>query len=203
MRQKELSTFLEKGLHAMLDAEHQILEGLRWMEEKATSSSLKRAFQKHEKETRTQIARLKETCDILVISYKEQEATTVQKALGKGKEILKDIVHLGATHKTEIIQALIEEGKAMAERYKDMEAETLDVALCGAAEQIELAEISAYNLLCHFATKLDEQEAWNLLHQNLDEEKRMLQSLTEINSIELMHEIDTESENKRKIAASR
>ncbi|MBS0648853.1 MAG: DUF892 family protein [Verrucomicrobia bacterium] len=186
MKQKELSTFLEKGLHEMFQAEHQILEGLRLMQSKAATPSLKKAFQRHEKETRNQIDRIIDACDCLGISYEEPKGSAVQKALGKGKEILKDIAHLGSAHKMSSMHALLEEGKEMAERYKDLGSEVLDMALCGGAQQIELAEISAYHLLCHFARKLDEQEAFKLLEENLEEEKDMLSILTIIHENELL-----------------
>jgi ferritin-like metal-binding protein YciE len=198
MDKKIMTSFLEKALRYIYEAEHQILEGLQTMTEKAVAPDLKKAFQRHEKETRNQIIRLDEVAHTLLIDYKADDTSTVKKALGKGKEIIKDIAHIGTSaSKGGVIQSLIEEGKEMINRFQDIDSEILDLALANNCMQIEQTEIAAYNLLCHLAQKLDEPEALQLLQESLEEEKRMLSTLNEISDQELMQ---SKGKNK-KIAA--
>lgn len=198
MDQKVMATLLEKSLRSMYEAEHQILEGLHTMTEKVCHPDLKKTFQRHEKETRNQIKRLDEVAHTLLIDFKADDTSTVKKALGKGKEIIKDIAHIGsASAKGGVVQSLIEEGKEMMERLQDADSEILDLALASGGMQIEQAEIASYNLLCHLAQKLDEPEALELLQETLGEEKRMLSTLTEMVQLELL---EPKEKNKRTAA---
>jgi ferritin-like metal-binding protein YciE len=186
MDQKFMLSLLEKNLRSMYEAEHQILEGLQMMSAKAFSTELQTAFQRHEKETRNQIKRLDEVAHNLLIDFKKDDASTVQKALGKGKKIIKNIVHMGSpSAKGRVFQVMIEENKEMMERLQEADPEMIDIALALEGQQIEQAEISSYQLLCYLAEKLDEPESLELLVRNLEEEKRMLSLLNEICTQEL------------------
>lgn len=200
MDDKTIRAALEKGLFYIYEAESQILEGLRLMSSKSSSSSLKEEIQRHKKETREQINRLEEVFDRLDIDYKKQETSTVQKALGKGKEILKDIAHIGDSYyaKGGVINSLLEQGKELVEQFKD-ETDLLDFALASGCQQIEQAEIAAYTLLRHFAQRLDEDEVDELLEKTVEEEQRMLQALSEISVNELMPKMN----KKEKAESSR
>lgn len=179
MNQEFMTSLLEKNLRFIYDAEHQILEGLHLMSAQAFSADLKKAFQRHEKETRHQINRLDEVAHHLLIDFKKDQTTTVKKALSKGKEIMRDIAHIGTTPaKRPIIQSILEDNKEQIESLQNADDEIVDIILAGGGVLIEQTEIAAYQILCYLAEKLDEPESLELLQQTLEEEKQMLSYLT-------------------------
>jgi len=56
----------------------------------------------------------------------------------------------------------------------------MDAALIGAAQKVEHYEIATYGTLCTYAELLGLQDAKKLLGQNLEEEKRTDQKLSEL-----------------------
>ena len=76
------------------------------------------------------------------------------------------------------MEGLIEEGSEIME--EDFEGALLDAALIGAAQRVEHYEIASYGCLCTWAQQLGFQEAQNMLHETLQEEKQADGKLTEL-----------------------
>jgi ferritin-like metal-binding protein YciE len=197
MNQEFMTSLLEKNLRFIYDAEHQILEGLHFMSEQAFSVNLRKAFQRHEKETRHQIKRLDDAAHNLLIDLKKDQSTTVKKALSKGKEIMRDIAHIGSTPaKRPIIQSIIEDSKELTESLQNADSEIVDFSLASSGILIEEAEIASYQTLCYLAQKLEEPESLGLLQQNLEEEKQMLFFLKDFSEQELKRKLRTSSQRR-------
>jgi ferritin-like metal-binding protein YciE len=94
------------------------------------------------------------------------------------------------------MQGLVEEG---AEK---IEEEAGDAALICAAQKAEHYEIATYGSLIAWATLLEEQEAVELLEQNLEEEKATDEKLTEIAESIVNAEEATEGEEEGETATA-
>jgi ferritin-like metal-binding protein YciE len=189
MNKKKIKTFLDKGLFYIQDGEKQILEGLNLMVAKASSSNLKKELQRHAKETESQIGRLEKVFDLLNTKPPQQSPSKLKKVAQKGKEIIKDITHLGNKVRPGVIRPLLEEGRALMEEFEG-KPELLDFVICSGGEQIEQAEIATYTLLCHFAQQLEEDEVESLLQKTLAEEQWMLEALSRIHHQELKPQLN-------------
>jgi ferritin-like metal-binding protein YciE len=142
-------------LHTLKDvfyAEKQILRALPKMAKAAESEELRQAFETHREETQGQIERLEE----------------VFKILGKPARGVQ----------CEAIMGIIEEGKEVMEDFADSEA--LDAGILAAAQAVEHYEITRYGSLKTWAQELGMQDAAKLLDQNLQEEKKTDQLLTQL-----------------------
>jgi ferritin-like metal-binding protein YciE len=152
MADKKLADLFFDTLKDIYFAEKKILTALPKMAKAAQSADLKAAFEKHEGETETHVARLEK----------------VFKALGqtpKGKTC-------------DAILGLIEEGKEIMEEYEDMPA--LDAGLLAAAQAVEHYEISRYGTLKTWATELGHRDIVKLLDETLGEEMKTNDSLTKL-----------------------
>src|SRR5436305_14039719 len=76
------------------------------------------------------------------------------------------------------MQGILEEGKEVM--GEDAEDDVMDAALIGAAQKVEHYEIASYGTLCTYAELLGLAEAKKLLSQNLEEEKRTDQKLSQL-----------------------
>jgi ferritin-like metal-binding protein YciE len=142
-------------LHTLKDvyyAEKQILKALPKMAKAAESEELKQAFETHRVETEGQIERLEE----------------VFKILGKAARGVQ----------CEAINGIIEEGKEVMEDFAESEA--LDAGILAAAQAVEHYEITRYGSLKAWARELGMTDAAQLIDQNLQEEKKTDQLLTEL-----------------------
>lgn len=142
-------------LHTLKDvyyAEKQILKALPKMAKAAESEELKRAFETHREETEGQIERLEE----------------VFKTLGKAARGVQ----------CEAINGIIEEGKEVMEDFAESAA--LDAGILAAAQAVEHYEITRYGSLKTWAQELGMADAARLLDQNLQEEKKTDQLLTQL-----------------------
>jgi ferritin-like metal-binding protein YciE len=142
-------------LHTLKDvyyAEKQILKALPKMAKAAESEELKRAFETHREETEGQIERLEE----------------VFKMLGKAARGVQ----------CEAINGIIEEGKEVMEDFAESVA--LDAGILAAAQAVEHYEITRYGSLKTWAQELGMADAARLLDQNLQEEKKADQLLTQL-----------------------
>jgi ferritin-like metal-binding protein YciE len=147
-----LEELLEHELKDLYDAEHRIIEALPQMAEKASSPTLRKAFQKHLQETEKHVARL--------------ESVFEQRGIEKSRD------------KCEAIVGLINEGREIlsAEGDKDV----LDAALIAAAQRVEHYEMAGYGTARAFARQLGDEYSAELLDQTLDEEKATDMKLTQI-----------------------
>jgi ferritin-like metal-binding protein YciE len=76
------------------------------------------------------------------------------------------------------MKGILEEGQEVMS--EDAEEDVMDAALIAAAQKVEHYEIAMYGTLCTYAELLGRQDAKRLLGQNLDEEKKTDELLTEL-----------------------
>jgi len=139
-------------LKDMYNAEKQLLKALPKMAKKTESAELKKAFEKHTKETEGQVERLEQVFDILG-----------KKAQGKPCAAM---------------EGLVEEGKEAMDEIED--AQVLDAALLSGAQAVEHYEISRYGTMVAMAKQLGLGDAAKLLDQTLTEEKNTDKILNQI-----------------------
>jgi ferritin-like metal-binding protein YciE len=137
-------------LKDLYNAESQLLKALPKMAKAATAKSLKNGFEKHLKETREHVARLKRLCVALRVSPH------------------------GKTCKA--MQALIEEGEDLI--GKDAEPEVKDAGLIAAAQRVEHYEMAGYGCIRTYAELLGYKQAAKTLQKTLDEEGATDRKLT-------------------------
>ena len=147
-----LQKLLTNELQDLYDAEQQLVKAIPKMIEAANSSELQEALKEHLSVTQNQVTRLEE-----VFSELGEKA---QKKPCKG------------------MAGIISEGQEMI--GEDLEEATMDAAIISAAQKVEHYEIATYGTLCTYAELLGLEEAKELLGQNLEEEKRTDQKLTEL-----------------------
>jgi ferritin-like metal-binding protein YciE len=147
-----LRTHLVDELIDLLDAENQLTTALPKLAKSATSNPLRRAFQKHLKETQTHVARLNQA--IRALGEKPKSKTC------------------------EGLQGLLEEGETM---MKDTPAGTLrDAVMITGAQKVEHYEMASYGTAATYAKVLGENEVARLLARTLREEKAADRTLTQI-----------------------
>ena len=122
------------------------------MAKAAQSGELRKAFEKHQRETEGQVGRLEQVFQLLGQAP-------------KGK-------------KCEAIEGLIEEGKEVMKDFKGSPA--LDAGLLCAAQAVEHYEIARYGTLATWAAQLGMSEAKQLLGATLDEEEKTDKALSEL-----------------------
>jgi ferritin-like metal-binding protein YciE len=137
-------------LKDLYSAENQILKGLPRMIKAATHPQLKRAFTKHEKQTREQVKRLERICKSL------GEKPTGKKCVG--------------------MEGLIEEAKDLIKEKP--EKSVLDAGLISAAQHVEHYEMAGYGTCRTWARLLGYEAHADLLQKTLDEEKQTDLDLT-------------------------
>ena len=147
---KTLQDLFHETLKDIYYAEKKILTSLPKMAKAANSPDLRAAFEKHERETEGQVARLEQ-----VFALIGEPA--------KGKTC-------------DAINGIIEEGKEIMTEFKGSPA--LDAGLLAAAQTVEHYEISRYATLMTWAGELGLKEAIALLDQTLQEEKKTDEALT-------------------------
>jgi ferritin-like metal-binding protein YciE len=151
-RAKTLHDLFHDTLKDIYYAEKKILTALPKMAKAAQSADLRKAFEKHERETENQVDRLEQVFRLI-----EQPA--------KGK-------------KCEAIDGIIDEGKEIMKEFKGTPA--LDAGLLAGAQAVEHYEISRYGTLKTWAQALGMGEAAALLDETLTEEKNTDAALTEL-----------------------
>ncbi len=147
---KTLRDLFHETLKDIYYAEKKILTSLPKMAKAAQSPDLRAAFEKHERETEGQVARLEQVFAII-----EQPA--------KGKTC-------------DAINGIVEEGKEIMTEFKGSPA--LDAGLLAAAQAVEHYEISRYGTLMTWADELGLKDAVALLDETLQQEKKTDEALT-------------------------
>jgi len=151
-QENPLQELLVDELKDIYSAENQIIKALPKMAKAASSPELKRAFERHLEETKRQVERLDQIGEALDI-----------KMTGK---------------KCKGMEGLIEEGKEIMS--EDLEDDTLDAGLIGAAQKVEHYEIAAYGTARAHANLLGLNKIARLLQQTLDEEGNTDKKLTQL-----------------------
>jgi ferritin-like metal-binding protein YciE len=143
--------FLEE-LADIYDAEKQLIKALPKLAKSATSSELREAFESHLEETETHVERLDKVFELLDEKPKRKTCAAMKGLIEEGEEITKE---------------------------KEKNA-TKDAGLICAAQKVEHYEIAAYGCLCAWAQTLEENDALELLQQNMEEEEAADEKLTEV-----------------------
>ena len=151
-KQKTLDDLFLHTLKDIYYAEKKILRNLPKMAKAAESEELRQAFQTHKEETQGQIERIEQVFEML----------------GKRAQ--------GVT--CEAINGILQEGESILEDFGESEA--ADASLVAAAQAVEHYEIVRYGTLKTWAQELGMMDAERLLDQNLQEEKRTDQLLTQM-----------------------
>ena len=150
MPMDHLQELYVEELKDLYSAENQILKALPRMIKAASHAQLKRAFMKHEKQTREHAKRLERICKNL------GEKPTGKKCVG--------------------MEGLIEEGKGL---IKEKPAPTvLDAGLISAAQHVEHYEMAGYGTCRTWARLLGYDQHAALLQKTLDEEQQTDLDLT-------------------------
>lgn len=139
-------------LKDMLDAERQLLKGLKKFESAARSEELKNAFNKHYTDTEGHIDSLKTILQNLGVAIRSTKCKAMEGLLNEGDEILK--------------------------KFEDSPA--LDAALISAAQKIEHYEIASYGCLVTYAKLMKHADEEKILNLVLEQEKDTDTLLTEI-----------------------
>ncbi|MFG1276583.1 YciE/YciF ferroxidase family protein [Xanthobacter autotrophicus] len=150
---KDIHSLDDLFVHTLRDiyyAEKRILKALPTMVEKASSATLREAFQSHLGETEEHVKRLEE-----VFRLHGVEARTV---------------------KCPAIDGIIAEAEEVASEVAD--PEVLDAALAAAAQAVEHYEITRYGTLIAWAKRLGRNDCATVLQRTLDEEKAADAKLT-------------------------
>jgi ferritin-like metal-binding protein YciE len=139
-------------LRDLYDAEHQLLDALPKMEERASHDELKRAFRSHLEETRGQVSRLEQVFDKCGEKPERKTCVAMKGLIAEGEEILKA-------------------------RGDD---DVIDAGLIGAAQKVEHYEIAGYGTVRTLARRLGFEDQARLLQQSLDQEGAADKKLTQI-----------------------
>lgn len=153
-------------LKDLWSAENQILKGLPRMIKAASHPQLKRAFTKHEAQTRMQVKRLERICKDLGESPRGKKCVGMEGLIQEAKELLSD----------------------------KPEPNVLDAGLISAAQHVEHYEMAGYGTVRTWAKLLGYDNHVTLLQQTLDEEKATDQLLTDIAESQI--NIDAESDEE-------
>lgn len=139
------------GLEDIYYAEEELLDALRDLEDQTKESEVAEAFADHREETRGQIDRLDDVFRMLDMEPDTEEC--------------------------EGIEGLINEHETFVDEEEPTE-ELLTLHNLIAGQKTEHYEIAAYGNLTVLADRLGMDEASDLLHENLEEEKAALDKLS-------------------------
>jgi len=154
MQLNSLKDLYVEQLRDLYSAETQLVDALPKMAQAASSTDLKKAFQNHLDETRTQKQRLEQ----------------IFSEIGTSPE--------GETCKA--MEGLIKEGEQVIQANGDPKVK--DAALIAAAQRVEHYEMAGYGTVRTYANELGFSNAKSLLQRTLDEEgnaDKKLNSLAE------------------------
>ena len=152
MQLENLQDLLKEDLKDVLHAENQILKALPKMIKAANNEQLQEAMEHHLEETKGHVDRVEQVMEMLGMSVKAKPCKAMQGIIEEGKEVMSE----------------------------DAEDDVMDAALIGAAQKVEHYEIATYGTLCTYAELLGLKDAKRLLGQNLEEEKKADQKLSEL-----------------------
>ena len=152
MPMKNLRDAMVEELQDMLHAEQQIAKALPKMAEKATNPQLKEVFHEHMSQTEGQIRRLEQAFQAMGTEPKARECEGIHGILEEGEASLRD----------------------------DVDKDAVNAMLIAAAQKVEHYEMASYGSLRSWAEWLHNQEAAELMRQNLDEEKQADMKLTQL-----------------------
>ena len=150
MPMESLQELYVEEIKDLYSAENQILKALPRMIKAATHPKLKKAFSKHEKQTRVHVTRLERICRELGESPRGKKCVGMEGLLQEGKDLMKE----------------------------KPEPEVLDAGLISAAQHVEHYEMAGYGTCRTWARTLGFDNQAQLLQTTLDEEQQTDLDLT-------------------------
>ena len=150
MEMETLRDIYVEELKDLWSAENQILKALPRMIKVVSHPQLKRAFAKHEKQTRVHVKRLERICKELGVSPRGKKCVGMEGLLQEGKDLMKE------------------------KPAKDV----LDAGLISAAQHVEHYEMAGYGTCRTWARTLGYESQAQLLQTTLDEEQQTDLDLT-------------------------
>lgn len=139
-----------KDIH---NAEKQVLKALPKMAKAASAPELRRAFENHLEQTKSQVERLEGIFQKLGASPGRKKCVGMEGLIAEGDELLNE---------------------------ESVAKEVLDAGLVASAQKVEHYEISAYGTLRTFARRLGHNDQAAVLQQILDEEGQTDKLLTQL-----------------------
>lgn len=149
---KNLKDLFEHELKDLYSAENQILRTLPKLKDNASDDKLKKAFEKHMKETEGHVKRLEEICDELGIKPTGETCKAMQGLVKETESFLKE----------------------------DPEKEVKDAGIIAEAQRVEHYEISGYGTAVRLAKELGFDKIAEKLQKTLDEEYKADNLLTDM-----------------------
>jgi ferritin-like metal-binding protein YciE len=110
------------------------------------------AFQEHLEQTKEQARRIEQACEELGVSPRGKKCVGMEGLIEEGKEVMQE----------------------------ELDADTIDAGLIGAAQKVEHYEMAAYGTAAAHARQLGFNSVVSLLGKTLDEEKTTDEKLTKL-----------------------
>ena len=161
----KLKEFFTDQLEDLYWAEKKLVKTLPKMREAATSAELKEAFGNHLMETQNHVSRLEQVFGIVGEDVDSKKCHAMAGIVDEGEDIIDDT----------------DEGTAQR-----------DVGLIFAGQKAEHYEIATYGGMVTLAKTLGYNDAADILHQTLEEEKQADALLTQIAKNNINYEASTE-----------
>ena len=149
----QLEKLFTDSLKDIYWAEKQLTKTLPKMKKAATTDELKSAIEEHLAQTEDHVKRLEQVFEMC------------------GKKV--------QAKKCDAMEGLIKEGDSIVEETQEGSM-TRDAGIIMAAQKVEHYEIATYGSLVQIAKTLGMNDAADVLHQTLDEEKQADEKLTEV-----------------------
>ena len=149
---KNLKDLFEHQLKDLYSAESQLVEALPKMQKNANDDKLKKAFEKHLKETQGHVKRIEEICDELGIKPTGEKCKAMEGLVKEAESFLKE----------------------------DTEKDVRDAGLIAEAQRVEHYEISGYGTAVRYAKELGHDDIAAKLQKTLDEEYKTDDLLTDM-----------------------
>jgi ferritin-like metal-binding protein YciE len=149
----QLEKLFTDSLKDIYWAEKHLTKTLPKMKKKATTDELKSAIEEHLTQTEGHVKRLEQVFDMC------------------GKKV--------QAKKCDAMEGIIKEGDSIVEETQDGSM-TRDAGIIMAAQKVEHYEIATYGSLVQIAKTLGMNDAAEVLHLTLDEEKQADEKLTEV-----------------------
>ena len=163
----QLDKYFTDSLKDIYWAEKQLTKALPKMQKAATTEELKNAIEEHLAQTEEHVTRLEQVFEIM------------------GKK--------AQAKKCDAMEGIIKEGNSIVEETEDGSM-TRDVGIIMSAQKVEHYEIATYGALVQLAKTMGMDNAAEILHQTLEEEKQTDAGLTEIAENNINWEAEQEGE---------
>ena len=152
MKMKNLKDLFEHELKDLYSAENQILRAMPKLKDNASDDKLKKAIEKHLKETEKHVQRLEEICEEMGIKPTGETCQAMQGLVKEAESFLKE----------------------------DAEKEVMDAGIIAEAQRVEHYEISGYGTAVRLAKELGLDKIADKLQKTLDEEYKADNTLTDM-----------------------